>query len=88
MSKIDRTFSEIAQYGSPSWCAETLGRSIDWFRKERPNLEALGFPKVDLVTGLTLKADVKEWISRRRKYADRAIVETSDTTGGINHDNA
>ena len=87
MGKVDRTFSEVSAYGSVSWCAETLGRSTDWFRKERDTLESMGFPKVDLVTGLTLKADVQAWISRRRKYSDRAIVEASeDTIGGINYD--
>lgn len=85
--KHDRTFSDLAQYGSPAWCAETLGRSSEWFRRERGALESIGFPRVDPVTGLTLKADVRAWISRRRRYADRASVEVSET-GGINHDRA
>lgn len=83
--KHDRTFSDVSLYGSPAWCAETLGRPPDWFRRERAALETIGFPKVDPITGLTLKADVQAWISRRRKYADRAIVDVSEPRG-INHD--
>mgnify|MGYP000043273923 FL=1 len=85
--KHDRTFSDVSAFGSDAWCAATMGKSVEWFRKMRPTLEAIQFPPKDAITGLTIKADVEAWISRRRKLADRAIVETSDTTGGhIHHD--
>lgn len=83
--KHDRTFEATSAYASAAWCAATLGQSLAWFRRERSGLEAIGFPKVDPICGLTMKADVQEWISRRRKYADRAIVEPSET-GRIHHD--
>lgn len=85
MGKVDRTFSEVSAYGSAAWCAETLGWPEARFKRERGDLEAQNFPRVDPVTGLTIKADVLAWISRRRKFSDRAIVEASDTTGGIDY---
>ena len=88
MSRHDRTFSDLCLWGSDAWCSESLGWPLAKFQRERKALEAENFPKVDPVTGLTCKADVVEWTNRRRKFADRAIVEASDTTGGINHDNA
>lgn len=89
MGKVDRTFSDLCLWGSDAWAAETLGWPLAKFQRERKALEAEGFPTVDPVTGLTNKADVVAWSNRRRKFADRAIVEASDTTGGtINHDKA
>lgn len=35
-----------------------------------PELEREGFPKLDRLIGLTLKADVMAWINRRRTIAD------------------
>jgi hypothetical protein len=71
----DRTFDRISLYGSHRWCATRLGLSFDRFKRERPALEALGFPKTDPICGLTIKADVDAWVSRRRRYADRDTVE-------------
>lgn len=85
--KHDRTFSDFSAYGSDAWCAETFGKPVEWFRKTRGELEAIGFPPKDAINGLTNKADVLAWISRRRRIADRAVVEASDdTTEGIHHD--
>lgn len=68
--KHDPSLSEVSAYGSATWCALTLGKSVDWFRKNRAALETDGFPRVDALTGLTIKADVHAWIARRRKVAD------------------
>lgn len=68
--KVDRTFDPLAAYGSLAWCAAALGKSTDWFRKNRTALEAEGFPKVCTIVGLTVKADVFAWITRRRRYSD------------------
>lgn len=84
--KHDRTFSDVSAFGSDAWCAATMGKSVEWFRKMRPDLEVIGFPIRDRITGLTIKADVEAWIARRRQVPDRAIVETSEP-GRINHDN-
>ena len=43
--KHDRTFSDISAYGSDAWCATTMGWSLDRFKRERPALEKIGFPK-------------------------------------------
>lgn len=89
MSKVDRTFSTHSAYGSDAWCATTMGWSLDRFKRERPALEKIGFPRVDTIVGLTNKGDVQEWINRRRQLAERPIIEASSgtTPRGINHDN-
>ena len=87
MTKQDRTFSEISAYGSNAWCALRLGRSLDWFRKERAKLEMAGFPPVDRITGLTQKADVDAWLEKRRRVADREERKVDETKQrGINYD--
>ncbi|MCJ8138567.1 hypothetical protein [Falsirhodobacter halotolerans] len=70
MSVHDHTFHEQAAYGSDRWVAITLGKSLDWFKKHRPELERDGFPKKDGLVGLTMKADVEAWLGRRRRIAD------------------
>jgi hypothetical protein len=66
----DPSLSDAAAYGSIQWCADTLGKTRDWFRKNRPALEADGFPRVDRLVGLTLKSDVHAWLARRRRVTD------------------
>lgn len=63
---IDMTFDPLCAFGSDRWCAVTLGKSLPWFRKTRPQLETDGFPQRDRITNYTLKADVAAWINRRR----------------------
>ncbi|MFD1913836.1 hypothetical protein [Halodurantibacterium flavum] len=70
----DPTMNPLAAYGSDRWCAITLGRGLEWFRKRRDQLEVAGFPAKDPITGLTMKADVNAWLARRRRIAD---AETS-----------
>ena len=70
--KTDRTFDPLSEYGSHAWCAAVLGKSTDWFRKNREELEAVGFPRVCRIVGQTIKADVRAWITKRRQYSDEA----------------
>lgn len=70
MGRHDATFAEICAYGSDRWCALKLGRSYEWFRRTRPELERKGFPPKDTITGYTIKADVDAWIAKRRRYSD------------------
>ncbi len=69
-TRLDGTFDPLSEYGSHAWCAAVLGKATDWFRKNRETLEAGGFPKECRVVRLTIKADVRAWITRRRRYAD------------------
>lgn len=78
--KHDHTFDEIAAYGSDRYCATVLGKSLDWFKKHRAELEADGFPKIDRLIGLTSKADVEAWLAGRRRLADRIEVRNSVDT--------
>lgn len=57
--------------------AELLGRSKNWFCKERPRLEREGFPRVDGLIGLTCRADVEAWIARRRQVPDADVARTT-----------
>ena len=52
-----------------------LGRSVNWLRKNRPILEADGFPKKDFLIGLTIRQDIEAWIARRRVVADAVVVD-------------
>jgi len=70
-SSLDRTFSEVSAFGSEAWVATRFGRSTDWLRKTRRKLEAEGFPSPDPMIGLTLKADVDAWLSRRRRISEQ-----------------
>jgi hypothetical protein len=74
---------------TPAYLTETevakiLGRSRDWLRKMRPNLEREGFPTVDGLIGLTCADDLKAWIARRRKVADADHGRL--TTSGAHHE--
>lgn len=77
MSVHDHTFHEQAAYGSERWVAITLGKSVDWLKKHRAELESDGFPQKDRLVGLTMKADVEAWLGRRRRIADHVEVRTS-----------
>lgn len=80
MTAHDPTFTPESAYGSERWCSLTLGKSYEWFRKARPDLEADGFPRRDALLKLTMKADVHAWIARRRKIADYRVAP--NTTSG------
>lgn len=80
----DPTMSPDAAYGSNQWCATSLGKSKDWFFRNRKVLEADGFPQRDPIIGLTLKADVHAWIAKRRRISDLAVAPFT-TTGAQPH---
>lgn len=85
----DYSLNPFAAYGSEKWCAQRLGKSLDWFRRARAELEAEGFPHRDKLIGMTHKADVETWLSRRRVLADDAEAHTTGhhrTIIGENHD--
>lgn len=86
--KIDPTLSQDAAYGSLRWCAMRLGRSIDWLRDARPTLEREGFPRVDPLLGLTLKADVEAFLAKRRRVADPVIAahDSRDSNTGARYE--
>lgn len=77
MTTTDATMNEVSAFGSTAWCAATLGKSVDWFRKNRNKLEGDGFPRVDPLIGLTMKADVEAWLARRRRLADHDVARMS-----------
>lgn len=69
--KTDRTFHEVSLYGSQRWCAARLGLTFDKFRSMRSRLERdFGFPPIDTINDLTIKADVDAWVKRRRRLSD------------------
>ncbi len=86
--KVDPTFSGDAAYGSLRWCALRLGKSVDWLRGARPKLEREGFPQVDPLLGLTLKADVEAFLARRRRVADPVIAaqDSRDSNSGARYE--
>lgn len=67
--KIDASFTADSHFGTEKWCAATLGRSYDWLAKNIEALERDGFPRKDPLIGLRNKADVLEWIAKRRKFS-------------------
>lgn len=66
----DMSFDDNCAFGSERWCAVTLGKPLDWLYRNRPMLEADGFPAKDRLLGRTNKADVQVWIDRRRRLSD------------------
>lgn len=80
----DHTLSSACLYGSEAWVAQVLGRSAGWLKKNRPDLEAQGFPRIDPITRLTVKADVVAWVETRRVVPDNVVPLA--TRGRVNHD--
>lgn len=87
MAVEDVTFRETSAYGSVSWCAERLGRSVDWFRRNRPDLERDGFPRTDPLVGHVLKDDVDAWLKGRRRLSDpdSVTVSVGQQPSGVNY---
>jgi predicted DNA-binding transcriptional regulator AlpA len=79
MSKQDKTFSPVSEFGSSLWAATALGMSIESFYRHLATLQQEGFPEKDLLLKKFLKADVLAWIKTRRR--------NSDTDGGPKHTN-
>ena len=80
--KVDSAYLNEAQV------AAKLGRSSVWLRAARPKLEKEGFPRVDVLIGLTCLWDVEAWIARRRQVADAVIVREhhTDDSKGVKYD--
>jgi hypothetical protein len=78
----DLTLNPFAAFGSDRWCADRLGKSLAWFRSNRERLEREGFPKKDLLLGLTHKSDVEAFLARRRKVAD---ADVATATVAVHH---
>lgn len=70
----DHTMSKISLNGSVKWAAARIGWSLNSFKQKREVLETNGFPKVDRITNLYVKADIDAWINRRRQVADNIIA--------------
>ncbi len=70
----DPTMEKISLNGSVRWAAARIGWTLNKFRQKRDTLENDGFPKVDRITNLYVKADVDAWINRRRQLSDNAVL--------------
>ena len=78
----DPTFDTVSLYASDRWVASSLGRTVDWLRKHKPELEVAGFPPADPITGMRIKADVIAWVEQRRRVPDaasRSAVRSADS---------
>ncbi|MEP4037234.1 hypothetical protein [Pseudophaeobacter sp.] len=73
----DPTMENISLNGSVRWAAARIGWTLNKFRQKRDILENDGFPKVDRITNLYVKADVDAWINRRRQLSDNAVLRGS-----------
>jgi len=69
----DLTMNQISLNGSVKWAAARIGWPLSRFKQKREILETNGFPKVDRITNLYVKADIDAWINRRRQVADQIL---------------
>lgn len=76
----DPTFESVSLYASERWVALSLGRSIEWLRKHRAELDVAGFPPADPITGMRIKADVVAWVEQRRRVPDAATGSIDRST--------
>jgi hypothetical protein len=84
-SMADPTMENISLNGSIKWAAARIGWTLNRFRQRRELLESDGFPKVDRITNLYVKADVDAWINRRRQLSDQiAAVGSQKPTTKVN----
>jgi hypothetical protein len=75
----DPTMEKISLNGSLRWAAARMGWSPSKFKQKREILENDGFPKVDRITNLYVKADVDAWINRRRQLSDDIAISVGTT---------
>ena len=80
----DRTLDRTSAYGSTAWVAQRLGISPRAFRDKRSQLSAEGFPEIDPLMKLYIKADVDAWIEKRRSITDSDKVASGGARPGIN----
>lgn len=76
----DLTMNQISLNGSVKWAAARFGWSLDRFKKKREILENNGFPTVDRITNLYVKADIDAWINRRRQVSDQIMLTVGAET--------
>lgn len=82
----DLSLSPQSLFGSAKWTAQRLGRSVDWLRQNRDELDRDGFPAPDAITGLWIKADVDAWVTKRRRISDAAMVVEQNHQQEVNLD--
>jgi hypothetical protein len=70
----DPTMETISLNGSVKWVAARIGWTPNRFRQKRETLENDGFPTVDRITNLYVKADVDAWINQRRQLNDKVVI--------------
>lgn len=73
----DPTMENISLNGSVKWVAARIGWTPNRFRQKRETLENDGFPTVDRITNLYVKADVDAWINTRRQLSDDFVMNGS-----------
>ena len=59
----------------PRAVAQLIGKSAGWFYAHRAELEALGFPKKDLVLGGWHKPAIEAWLARRAGIVQASPLE-------------
>jgi len=83
----DPTMNELSLFGSKKWASSRLGLSRDRFQRKLDALENNGFPKVDRITNLYVKADIDAWINRRRQVSDQILhISAAETKQEVNLD--
>jgi hypothetical protein len=83
----DETFPDVCAYGSILWAATRLGKSVDWYYRNRDKLNAEGFPEIDPVIRRFLKVDVDKWIANRAKIAVNDVSAESVAPQIISREN-
>lgn len=83
----DLTMNQISLNGSVKWAAARIGWPLSRFKQKREILENNGFPTVDRITNLYVKADIDAWINRRRQVSDQIMrIGGADITTEVNLD--
>ena len=67
--KHDRTFDTVSAYGSDAWCAATMGKSVEWFRKMLDAIAPNGRVGPVIVSSTGLPYDQKTWGKLWRRFA-------------------
>jgi hypothetical protein len=83
----DPTMGQISLNGSVRWAAARIGWPLIRFKQKREILETNGFPTVDRITNLYVKADIDAWINRRRQVTDQILhISSAENTTEVNLD--
>lgn len=76
----DPTMDNISLNGSVKWAAARIGWPLTRFKQKREILEQDGFPTIDRLTNLYVKADVDAWVNRQRQLSANIVF-----TGSAQH---